>query len=212
MVPRNSERVGFYAAYPWGVKTNAPGKSRFSVIKASYGEGAPMKPQAGIRNKILAIVVLSAVALIGASLVGLDYIHRQMMDDRAKTLQEVVTLALAEAEHAKQDMDAGKLTRDQALDSLRQQLHLLRFGAEHKDYIFSNFMDGVSFANAGNPAIEGSNLIGKAGPDGRFVFKELIDGVKQHNGGILIYLWQNPASRKCRARWPITPAFPPSSW
>ena len=93
-----------------------------------------MKLQTGIRTKILAIVVLSAIALIGASLVGLDYIHRQMMDDRATTLREVVTLALAEAEQAKKDMEAGKLTKDQALNSLRDQLHLLRFGADHKDY------------------------------------------------------------------------------
>ena len=159
-----------------------------------------MKLQAGIRNKILAIVVLSALALIGVSLVGLDYIHRQMMDDRATTLREVVTLALAEADQAKKDMDSGKLTRDQALDSLRQQLHLLRFGSDHKDYIFSNFMDGVAFANAGNPAIEGSNLIAKEGPDHRKVFAELIDGVRQHNGGVLIYLWPPPGKPQEIAR------------
>ena len=162
----------------------------------------------GIRGKILAIVVLSAVALIGASLVGLDFIHRQMMDDRAATLHEIVRLALAEAEQAKKDMESGKLTRDQALDSLRQQLHLLRFGAENKDYIFSNFMDGVAFANAGNPAIEGTNLINKAGPDGRFVFAELIDGVKKHNGGVLVYLWQKPGQQTLSRKMAYYTGFP----
>jgi methyl-accepting chemotaxis protein len=167
-----------------------------------------MKFQAGIRNKILAIVVLSAVALIGVSLVGLDYIHRQMMDDRATTLREIVTLALAEADQAKKDMDSGKLTKEQALESLRQEYHLLRFGDDHKNYIFANFMDGVAFANAGNPAIEGTNLIKKAGPDGRFVFAELIDGVKQHNGGILVYLWQRPGQQDLVRKMAYYTGFP----
>jgi methyl-accepting chemotaxis protein len=162
----------------------------------------------GIRGKILAIVALSAVALIGASLVGLDYIHRQMMEDRAATLREVVTLALAEAEQAKQDMNSGKLTREQALESLRQQYHLLRFGPDHKEYIFSNFMDGVSFANAGNTAIEGTNLIHKAGPDGRYVFAELIDGVRKHDGGVLIYLWQRPGQQAMSRKMAYYTGFP----
>ena len=166
------------------------------------------KFQPGIRAKILAIVALSVVALAGASLAALDFIHRQMMDDRAAMLHEVVNLALAEADDAKKAVDTGKMTRDQALDALRQQLHLLRFGADHKDYIFSNFMDGTSFANAGNPAIEGKNLLGATGPDGRHVFAELIDGVKQHNGGILVYLWPRPGQQEVSRKMAFYTGFP----
>ena len=166
------------------------------------------KIEPGIRAKILTIVALSAISLIGASIGALDFIHRQMMDDRATMLREIINLGMGEAEQARQDIESGKATREQALETLRQQLHLLRFGDDGKNYIYAVSMKGVLLANAGAPALENTNVLEKTGPDGRRVFVELIDGVRKQGSGILVYLWPRPGQQDAVRKMAFYKGFP----
>jgi methyl-accepting chemotaxis protein len=153
-----------------------------------------MKLQTGIRTKLLAIMALSAVILATAGAVALDFIHGQMIDDRTTMIKAINDTAVAQATQLQRQVDAGTLTRDQAIASLRETLHTMRFGEGAKDYIFAYFMDGVSLANAGNTAIEGKNLLGMTAPNGQHVIQDFIDGVKAHGEGVLVYLWKRPAA------------------
>ena len=128
-----------------------------------------MKLQAGIRTKLLAIVALTAVILTVAGAVALDFIYSQMIADRTTMVKAINDTAVAEAVQLQHQVDAGTMTRDQAIAALREILHTMRFGEGSKDYIFAYFMDGVSLANVGNTSIEGQNLIGKTTPNGQHV-------------------------------------------
>jgi methyl-accepting chemotaxis protein len=153
-----------------------------------------MKFQAGIRTKLLAIVALSALILAAAGAVALNFIYDQMIDDRTTMIKAINDTAVAEANQLQHKVEAGTLSRDQAIASLRETLHTMRFGEGAKDYIFAYFMDGVSLANAGNTAIEGQNLLGKTTPNGQHVIQDFVDGVKAHGEGVLIYLWPRPGA------------------
>jgi hypothetical protein len=43
----------------------------------------------GIRSKLIAIVILSAVSLIVAGAVALDFIHHQLIDDRTTMVKAI---------------------------------------------------------------------------------------------------------------------------
>ena len=146
----------------------------------------------GIRSKLLAIVILSAVSLVVAGTVALDFIHHQLIDDRTTMVKAINDVAVAKALDLQRQVEAGKLTRDQAIETLREDLHVMRFGVDGKDYSFAYFLDGVTLSNAGNPALEGKNLIGLTAPDGQHVIADFIEGVKSHGEGTLIYLWPRP--------------------
>ena len=146
----------------------------------------------GIRSKLLAIVILSAVSLVVAGVVALDFIHHQLIDDRTTMVKAINDVAVGKALQLQQQVEAGKVTHDQAIDTLREDLHAMRFGADGKDYIYAFFLDGVALYNAGNPSLEGKNLIGMTAPDGQHVIADFIEGVKAHGGGTMIYLWPRP--------------------
>ena len=151
-----------------------------------------MKFQAGIRTKLLAIVILSAASLAVAGAVALNFIHHQLIDDRTTMVKAINDAAVGRALQLQRQVEAGKLTHDQAIETLREDLHAARFGADGKDYTYAFFLDGVALSNAGNPALEGKNMIGMTAPDGQHVIADLIAGVKAHGGGTMIYLWPRP--------------------
>ena len=155
--------------------------------------------ETGIRTKMIAIVVLSAAALALAGAAALNFIHHQLIDDRTVMVKAINEAAVGKAAELQKQVEAGKLTRDQAIEALRNDLHVMRFGADNKDYIFAYFMDGVSLSNAGNTALEGQNLIEKEGP-ARPVITNFVAGVKAHGEGVLIYPWPRPNAPK-EAPW-----------
>ena len=148
--------------------------------------------QPGIRFKLLAIILLSALSSLAVGAIGLRSSYDQLIEDRTMMMHAVNDIGLAHAAALSKEVEAGKLTRDQAIDLLRERLHVGRFGEGGKDYSFAYTMDGVSIANAGNTSIEGKNLLGVTGPDGRKVIAELVEGVKAHGKGVIIYLWPRP--------------------
>jgi methyl-accepting chemotaxis protein len=148
--------------------------------------------KAGIRTKLFAIVAVSALILAAAGAVALNFIHAQLIDDRTTMVKALNDAAVAQAAQLQRQVEAGALTRDQAVAALRETLHAARFGEGAKDYTFAYFMDGVSIANAGNTAIEGKNLMGMTAPNGQHVIQDFLEGVKAHGEGVLIYLWPRP--------------------
>jgi methyl-accepting chemotaxis protein len=149
------------------------------------------KFQPGIRLKLLGIVLLSAISLTAVGALALNAINNQLFEDRTTMVRSINDTAIAQANLLAKQVAAGTLGKDQAIATLREILHVTRFG-DTKDYSYAYAMDGTVISNAGNTAIEGNNLIGKTGPDGRKVIAELIDAVKSRGKGSMIYLWPRP--------------------
>ncbi len=151
-----------------------------------------MKVKAGIRAKLLAIVILSVVILAAAGGVALNFIYSQLIEDRTTMVKAINDAAVAQAVQLQKQVEANAITRDQAIATLRETLHTARFGEGSKDYTFAYFMDGVALSNAGNTSLEGKNLLGVTAPNGQHVIQDFVDGVKSKGEGMLIYLWPRP--------------------
>jgi methyl-accepting chemotaxis protein len=73
-----------------------------------------------IKLKLALLLGLSALALVVAILMSAEIIHQRMMTGRLDKLHAVVDVAIGTAHWLQKDVDAGKMTKDQAIE---------RFGA-----------------------------------------------------------------------------------
>ena len=107
-----------------------------------------------IRTKLALIIGLSALALIAAIGAGASSMHQRMIEDRIDKLRAVVLAAKGFAQFLEQQVTAHKLTREQALATFREQLHMVRYGTED-DYSLAQTFDGMVVMHGGDAKREG---------------------------------------------------------
>jgi methyl-accepting chemotaxis protein len=151
-------------------------------------------PSIRIRSKFFIIAAVSLVALIALGSVALQFSYDQMIADRTTMVRNINDNAMGILTALQRNVDSGKMTRQQAIAELHDRLNEMRFGPA-RDYTFAYTMDGVSLANAGNPKIEGLNMTGKFGPDGRSAVSEMVAGAKTHGDGVIRYQWPRPGDQ-----------------
>jgi methyl-accepting chemotaxis protein len=161
-----------------------------------------------IRAKLLALVLLTAVLLLSVGGLLLAALYQQQIDDRITMVKAITVATLGKAAALQKQVEAGMLERDEAVKIFHDDLHSLRFGLDRKDYIFAISLKGKSIANAGNPALEGTDLMSLTGPDGRQPMKEIVDDLKIHRSGILRYLWPRPGSSQPVEKLAYYESFP----
>jgi methyl-accepting chemotaxis protein len=155
-------------------------------------------PSLKIRGKLFIIVAVTAVALIALGSVALHFSYDQMIADRTTMIHNITDNAISIATSLQHNVETGKMTREEAIDEFRKRLDSMRFGPD-KDYTSSITMDGAILANAGNPALEGVNVLNKLGPDGRSAAADQIAGVRAHGEGVVRFLWQRPGNQNVLA-------------
>jgi len=108
----------------------------------------------GLRTKLLLPTLLSALAIIVSIAAATAVMHRRMIDDRIDKLHAVIALAEADAQWLQTQVAAGSITRAQAMATLRQQVHAMRFGSP-TDYLIVYDEGGTVLMHGGDPAREG---------------------------------------------------------
>ncbi|RJX33769.1 MAG: PAS domain S-box protein [Desulfurivibrio sp.] len=74
---------------------------------------------------------------------------------------------------------------------VREALRALRFH-DGKGYYFAISLDGVDQLFPDNPALEGGNVLDVQDTRGRYVFRDMIDLVRQQDEGFYAYNWTKP--------------------
>jgi methyl-accepting chemotaxis protein len=150
--------------------------------------------QIGVRSKLVTLVALSAAILGGFAWTMLSVDYQVMQSERELMLRDVTDNAVSLANALQAQVQAGTITRTQAIARLHDDFDVMRFGAA-KDYTFAYTADGVAVANAGNTSLEGKSLINAAGPDGRKPVAELLEIARAKGQGTLRYLWPRPVDQ-----------------
>ena len=149
----------------------------------------------GLRVKVkLAILLgLFCISLIVAVGVAASIMHQRMMADRVAELRNIVEVASGLAQALEDDVKAGKMTREQALDRFRADIHKMWYNNHHA-YIFAATEQGIFIVNAGNPKVEGTR--GTIDAHGRTVFSYTQDKAKTEDEGTAPYLYPKPGTTK----------------
>ncbi len=96
----------------------------------------------GLRAKLALLMGVSAAGVIVAIFVGAASMHQRMYDDRIDKLRAVVDGARTYATQLETQVTAGKISRNQAFDAMKQYAHAMRF--DHGEgYLTLSGFDGV---------------------------------------------------------------------
>jgi methyl-accepting chemotaxis protein len=146
-----------------------------------------------IGHKLLIIPVVSTIAVVAIALTMLLSLRSTMMEDKRLLIKSVVETA------------HGTL-RQQALDSLKSTFY------SGNEYFWINDMKPVMIMHPIKTELDGKDLSDMKDPDGKKLFIEFVDMVKQHSEGYVEYLWPKPNHDKPQPKISFVKGFAPWGW
>jgi methyl-accepting chemotaxis protein len=145
-----------------------------------------------IGTKFVVLLALLVVGLGGAGLAAARIAHGSLVTSRIEEMKAIIETATGTADALEKQVQAGKLTHDQAIDALRQRLLAMTF--DHGEgYVFVTTMDdGIAVAMP-DAKLLGTNRFEARTPDGTYPVRLLHDDILKSNGpAVVSYQYPKP--------------------
>jgi methyl-accepting chemotaxis protein len=144
-----------------------------------------------ISTKFGVLLVLLVAGLAGSGFAAARIARGGLVNGRIEELKAIVDSATSIADALDQQVQAGKLTREQAIDLLHERILPMRF--DHGDgYVFVTTMTGTAIIMPDAKLI-GTNRFNARASNGVYPLRELRDGVLKNNGpAVVSYPYPKP--------------------
>ena len=159
-----------------------------------------------LRTKLALLMMVSAAALVVLASISASMMYHRMIDDRIDKLRSLVLTVRGFAESLESEVQAGRMTRDQAIATLRGEVHHIRFGSRD-DYFLAQTTDGMVVMHGGDPAREGKPTTAKddAGHSSADLANQALQGT---NLGMITYSVAKPGSETKLPKLSYVARFP----
>jgi methyl-accepting chemotaxis protein len=161
-----------------------------------------------IKLKLALLVGLTMVALVVTVGVAASFAHQKMIDDRIAKLRGLVEVTSGIAQGLENEVKAGKINHDQALQQLRTAIHAMRYDGG-REYVFMTGFDGVSLAHGANPKQEGENRMDLKDVKGNPISGNMIAVAKAKGEGTTTYWYPRPGETDPLPKLSYVKAFTP---
>ncbi|HEV2676823.1 MAG TPA: cache domain-containing protein [Aliidongia sp.] len=131
--------------------------------------------------------VLLGILVLGLAIAGFAaarLAHEALIEDRILALKAIVDTAVGTADSLDKQVQAGKLTREQAIDALRERILPMSYD-KGEGYIFVYTMEGLTIATP-DPKMIGTNRLDVKAANGMMILRELRDGALKNNGSVVL--------------------------
>jgi methyl-accepting chemotaxis protein len=160
-----------------------------------------------LRSKLALLFILAALGVVGSVGTGATMMHRRMLDDRIDKLRIAVDMTLSLARGLEADVEARKLTQQQALDQFVADIHVLRYDRD-AGYIIVQREDDVILAHGMDPKREGQ--IGTAkDANGRTSGDQIRAALHDVDQAIISYGYPKPGETQEKEKFSIVARFAP---
>jgi signal-transduction protein with cAMP-binding, CBS, and nucleotidyltransferase domain/PAS domain-containing protein len=116
--------------------------------------------------------------------------EKNMMDGKRATIFELTQTACSILEKYNQEVVNGKFTQEEAKSRAADEINQLRYGAENKDYFWITDMRPFMVIHPYRKDLNGKDLSDFKDPQGKKLFVEFVNAVKQKGEGYVDYMWQ----------------------
>jgi methyl-accepting chemotaxis protein len=147
-------------------------------------------PSLAVRLQFIVATSLLCLVLLGA-LAEYDR-YDTMRDARVDKLRAVTDQAISIAGELERQVQAGSLSRDQALRQFRDIVRPIRFDG-NSGYLFAYDMDGKTLVLGPTPKVEGTSRLEVADAHGVLFIRAMIDTARQ-GGGTVGYWYPKPGT------------------
>ena len=161
-------------------------------------------------SKLSVLVLLSVFGFVISITFGLVELRSSLLEDRKLKTRHVVEVALGTVAsfHA---METGNaLPREEAQKAAIKALRALRYG--DGEYFFINDMKSASIMHPIKPELEGKDLSEVKDPDGKRLFAEFTQVVRDKGLGFVDYKWPKPGKSEPVMKVSYVQGFAPWGW
>ena len=146
-----------------------------------------------IALKLGVLVGVTLVGLVAAGLFAGRMMQNEMLRARTEQTHAIVDTALTMAQALQKQVDAGKMTKEAAIEEWAQRVRTMTYD-KGDGYLFAYTMDGIT-VSAPNPKQIGTNRL-DVETNGRKLARELRDGVAAKGNVTLRYEYMKPGEEK----------------
>lgn len=165
----------------------------------------------GIFAKIMSLSVVTWVLLVLASmLVLLPFIKGLIMTEKQSTVRNLVQEATSIMVSYQKQVDAGKLTREDAQKQASERIAAIRYDGEN--YLWINDLAPKMVMHPIKPELNGKDLSENKDPNGKVLFVEMVKVCKESGKGFVEYAWSKPGNSKPVPKLSYVELYQPWGW
>ncbi|WP_457107680.1 methyl-accepting chemotaxis protein [Methylobacterium sp. P5_C11] len=164
-------------------------------------------------NVAAKIQAITIVALIGlAALVGLAAhgLYGAVTEARALKTRDLVEAAHGILAHFEAHERAGRMERAAAQTAAIATIKALRYAGS--EYFWINDMQPRMIMHAAKPQLDGTDLGEMRDPNGKALFREMVEVVKAAGAGFVPYQWSKPGADQPVDKISYVKGFAPWGW
>jgi methyl-accepting chemotaxis protein len=170
-----------------------------------------MKPiRMSMSGKIYAVLGLSFMSLFGVATFQLSELKASLESQKKLELQHLGEVALGIAGEEYAAVQRGAIGAEQGKKNAASRIGALRYGSD--DYFWINDLQARMIMHPIKPALNGQELAGMKDPNGKHLFLEFVDVVKQQGSGFVSYEWPKPGMADPQPKLSFVTGFKPWDW
>ena len=123
-------------------------------------------------------------------LLVIPMLEENMMDGKRENIMHLTESAWSILALYNEKASQGMMSPEQAKAEAINHLRHLRYGPDLKDYFWINDMKPIMVMHPYRPDLVGKDIAGFQDPAGKYLFREMVDLVKDRGAGFVDYLWQ----------------------
>lgn len=145
-----------------------------------------------INAKVVSVAIVIIISVFVMTFYGAKQYQGKMLDERKIAIKLQVDSVYELLEYYRNRVLAGGLSDTQAQIYARESIKRLSIDKENYYWVVNT--DTKLLLHPINPEYNGKQMEGYAGPDGKHVFRLIVDLAQKKNEGFFEYMWQKPNS------------------
>ena len=163
-----------------------------------------------LKRKFCLIVGLSVAGVLALTGFGLAHERSRQMADKEEKVRSIVEASYSILVQSYQMEQAGKMSRAQAQGRAIEIIKAIRY--EGENYLWINDYHPTMVMHPMKPQLDGQDLSENKDPNGKALFVEMADTVKQSGAGFVSYMWAKPGFDKPVPKLSYVKGFGPWGW
>lgn len=169
-------------------------------------------------NAFFFSIILPSILAIGLFIISifgiiLPSFEKNLMDRKKEMIRELVNVAWNVLDDYNQEYVNGTLTKAEAQERAARQISQMRYGEENKDYYWIIDMQPTMIMHPYRDELVNTDLSEYEDREGKRLFVEAVELVKQQDDGFIRYMWQwKDDPNRIVPKLSYVKAFQPWNW
>ncbi|WP_443098405.1 methyl-accepting chemotaxis protein [Vibrio sp. V39_P1S14PM300] len=166
--------------------------------------------QTKIKTRLYLLTVLIAVLMLVPFAAMLFDYQQDLMEAKQTKTRHLVETAHSLMSYYQQQQQQGLLSTEQAQQQARSAIATLRY--QQDDYFWINDLQPAMVMHPMKPQLDGKDLSAIQDPNGKTLFVDMVNLVKNQGAGFVYYMWPKPGSNVDVEKVSYVKLFQPWGW